>query len=98
MSNMYPRHDRVIIKRVEEEKTTSAGFIIPDKAIETSDQGTVVAIGTGRVLKNGEVCPLTVKVGDRVLFGKTGLQNVNVNGEDLVVIREEDILLILEDE
>lgn len=98
MSDIRPRHDRVIIKRVEEEKTTSAGFIIPDKAIATSDRGTVVAVGPGKVLKNGELSPLTVKVGDRVMFGKTGLQHVKVNNEELVVVREEDILFIFEDE
>lgn len=98
MSEIRPRNDRVIIKRVEEETTTSAGFIIPDQAIKSSDQGTVVAVGSGKVLKSGVISPLTVKVGDRVLFGKVGLQNIKVNGEELVVVKEEDIFCILEDE
>lgn len=98
MSDIQPMNDRVVIKRVEEAKTTSAGFIIPDKAIETSDQGTVVSVGTGKLLKSGVVSPLTVKVGDLVLFGKSGIQNVKVNGEDLVVVREDDIIGILEND
>lgn len=97
MSELRPMYDRVVVKRKAEEKTTSAGFIIPDKAIAESDQGTVIACGTGKVLKNKEISPLTVKVGDLVLFNKGGAKQVTVNGEELLVMREDDILGILEE-
>lgn len=93
---MKPMYDRVIIKRKEEEKVTSAGFIIPDAAIKESDQGTIIDVGTGKVLKNGTVLQLTVQVGDTVMFSRGAGQQVKVNGEDLLVMREDDIIGILE--
>jgi len=92
-----PLHDRVIVKRLEAERTTSSGIVIPDSAGEKPDQGQVIAVGRGRILENGEVRPLSLKAGDRVLFGKYAGQAVKVAGEDLLVIREEDIFAVIED-
>jgi len=91
-----PLHDRVLIKRVEEE-VTSGGIVIPDNAKEKPSRGEILAIGTGKVLNNGEVRPLDVKVGDKVLFGKYAGTDVKVDNEDLVVMREEDIMGVIED-
>ncbi|MEW5710687.1 MAG: co-chaperone GroES [Pseudomonadota bacterium] len=91
-----PLHDRVIVKRLEEERKTASGIVIPDTAAEKPDQGEVVAIGNGRLLENGTLRPLEVKVGDRVLFGKYSGQTVKVEGEELLVMREEDIMGIIE--
>lgn len=95
---MKPMHDRVIIKRKQEEKVTSSGFIIPDAAVKESEQGTVIDVGTGKVLKNGDIAPLTVRVGDEVMFGRGAGQQIKVNGEDLLVMREDDIIGIIEGE
>ncbi|MCK9260416.1 MAG: co-chaperone GroES [Azoarcus sp.] len=91
-----PLHDRVIVKRLEAERTTSSGIVIPDSAGEKPDQGEVLAVGRGKILDNGEVRPLALKVGDRVLFGKYAGQAVKVDGEELLVIREEDIFGVIE--
>jgi chaperonin GroES len=91
-----PLHDRVIIKRLEEERTTSAGIVIPDTAAEKPMRGEVIAVGNGRILDNGEIRPLQVKVGDKVLFGKYAGTEVKVDGEELVVMREDDIMAVLE--
>ncbi|GIX29232.1 co-chaperone GroES [Pelomicrobium sp. G1] len=91
-----PLHDRVIVKRLEEERKTASGIVIPDTAAEKPDQGEVVAIGNGRLLENGTLRPLEVKVGDRVLFGKYSGQTVKVEGEELLVMREEDIMGVIE--
>ena len=91
-----PLHDRVIVKRLEEEKTSAGGIIIPDTAAEKPVQGKVVAVGKGKILENGEVRPLDVKVGDKILFGKYGGTEVKVDGEDLLVMREEDVMAIIE--
>jgi chaperonin GroES len=91
-----PLHDRVIVKRLEEEKTSAGGIIIPDTAAEKPIQGKVVAVGKGKILENGEVRPLDVKVGDKVLFGKYGGTEVKVDGEDLLVMREEDVMAVIE--
>ena len=91
-----PLHDRVIVKRLEEEKTSAGGIIIPDTAAEKPIQGKVVAVGKGKILENGEVRPLDVKVGDKILFGKYGGTEVKVDGEDLLVMREEDVMAIIE--
>ena len=91
-----PLHDRVIVKRVEEERKTASGIVIPDTAAEKPDQGEVLAIGTGKVLEDGSVRKLDVKVGDRVLFGKYSGQTVKVDGEELLVMREEDIMGVVE--
>ena len=91
-----PLHDRVIVKRLDEEKTSAGGIIIPDTAAEKPVQGKVVAVGKGKILENGEVRPLDVKVGDKILFGKYGGTEVKVDGEDLLVMREEDVMAIIE--
>ena len=91
-----PLHDRVIVKRLDEEKTSAGGIIIPDTAAEKPIQGKVVAVGKGKILESGEVRPLDVKVGDKILFGKYGGTEVKVDGEDLLVMREEDVMAIIE--
>jgi chaperonin GroES len=93
--NLRPLHDRVIVKRLDQETKTASGLIIPDAAAEKPDQGEVLAVGNGKVQENGNVRPLEVKVGDRVLFGKYSGQAVKVNGEELLVMREEDIMAVL---
>ncbi|SMC28512.1 chaperonin GroES [Andreprevotia lacus DSM 23236] len=91
-----PLHDRVVIKRVEAEEKTASGIVLPGAAAEKPDLGEVVAIGTGKQLDNGSVRPLAVKVGDKVILGKYSGQTVKVGGEELLVVREEDIFGILE--
>jgi chaperonin GroES len=91
-----PLHDRVLIKRVEEEQKTKGGIIIPDTAKEKPAEGKVVAVGTGRVQDDGKVRPLDVKKGDRVLFGKYSGTEVKVDGDELIIMREEDILGVIE--
>ena len=91
-----PLHDRVIIKRVEEERKTASGIVIPDTAAEKPDQGEVLAVGSGKVLEDGSVRKLEVKVGDRVLFGKYSGQTVKVDGQEVLVMREEDIMGVIE--
>ena len=91
-----PLHDRVVIKRVEEERKTASGIVIPDAAAEKPDQGEVLAVGNGKLLENGSVRALEVKVGDRVLFGKYSGQTVKVDGVELLVMREEDLMGVIE--
>ena len=91
-----PLHDRVIVKRLDEEKTSAGGIIIPDTAAEKPIQGKVIAVGKGKILENGEVRPLDVKVGDKILFGKYGGTEVKVDGDELLVMREEDVMAIIE--
>ena len=91
-----PLHDRVIVKRLESERTTAAGIVIPDSAGEKPDQGEVLAVGPGKRDESGKIIPMDVKVGDRVLFGKYAGQTVKVVGEELLVMREEDIMGVLE--
>jgi chaperonin GroES len=93
--NIRPLHDRVIIRRMEEEKTSPGGIVIPDSATEKPVKGEVVAIGKGKILENGEVRPLDVKVGDIILFGKYSGTEVSVDGEELLVMREDDITAII---
>jgi chaperonin GroES len=93
--HLRPLHDRVIVKRLDQETKTASGLIIPDAAAEKPDQGEVLAIGNGKVQENGSVRPLEVKVGDRVLFGKYSGQAVKVDGEELLVMREEDIMAVV---
>jgi chaperonin GroES len=90
-----PLHDRVIVKRVEEERKTPGGIVIPDNAAEKPDQGEVLAIGKGKVLEDGKVRALDVKVGDRVLFGKYSGSSVKIDGDELLVMREEDIMGVI---
>jgi len=91
-----PLHDRVIVKRLEEARTTASGIVIPDTAAEKPDQGEVIAVGKGKVLEDGSVRKLEVKVGDKVLFGKYSGQAVKVDGDELLVMREEDIMGVVE--
>ena len=91
-----PLHDRVIVRRMEEEKTTAGGIVIPDSATEKPSEGEIVAAGKGKIADNGEVRPLDVKVGDKVLLGKYSGTEVKVEGEDLIVMREEDIMGVVE--
>jgi chaperonin GroES len=91
-----PLHDRVIIKREDEERTTSGGIVIPDSATEKPIRGQVIAVGNGKILEDGSVRKLDLKKGDKVLFGKYSGTEVKVDGEDLLVMREEDIMAIIE--
>ena len=91
-----PLHDRVIVRRMEEERTSPGGIVIPDSAAEKPIRGEVMAVGNGKILESGEVRPLDVKVGDRVLFGKYSGTEVKVEGEELLVMREEDIMGVIE--
>lgn len=91
-----PLHDRVVIRRMEEERKTAGGIVIPDSAAEKPVRGEVVAVGKGKILENGDVRALDVKVGDRVLFGKYSGTEVKVDGGDLLVMREDDIMAIVE--
>ncbi|MEQ1719566.1 MAG: co-chaperone GroES [Nitrosomonas sp.] len=92
-----PLHDRVVVKRVEDERKTASGIVIPDSAAEKPDQGEVIAVGKGKVGDDGKVRPLEVKVGDKVLFSKYGGQSVKIKGEELLVMREEDIMGVIEE-
>ncbi len=91
-----PLHDRVIVKRLEVERTTASGIVIPDNAGEKPDQGEVIAVGPGKRDEAGKLLPMDVKVGDRVIFGKYSGQNVKVDGEEFLVMREEDIMGVVE--
>jgi len=91
-----PLHDRVIVKRLEEERTSSGGILIPDTAAEKPVQGKIVAVGKGKILDDGNVRALDVKVGDKILFGKYSGTEVKVDGEELVVMREEDVMAVIE--
>ena len=93
--NLKPLHDRVIIKRMEEEKLSAGGIVIPDSATEKPIKGEIVAVGEGKPLDNGTVRPLKVKAGDKVLFGKYSGTEVKVDGTEYLVVREDDIFAIL---
>ena len=96
MSNLKPLYDRVVIKRMEEEKVSAGGIVIPDSATEKPIKGEVVAVGTGKVLDNGSTRAPVVKVGDKVLFGKYSGTEVKVDGEELLVMREDDLGAVIE--
>lgn len=92
-----PLHDRVVVRRSEEEKTTAGGILLPGSAAEKPNEGEVVAVGQGRIQKNGEVQPLSVKVGDKVLFGQyAGSNLVKIDGEELLIMNESEIYGVLE--
>jgi chaperonin GroES len=93
--NLRPLHDRVIVKRLDQETKTASGLIIPDAAAEKPDQGEILAVGNGKVQDDGKLRALEVQVGDRVLFGKYSGQTVKVDGQELLVMREEDIMAVL---
>jgi chaperonin GroES len=91
-----PLHDRVIVKRLESETKSAGGIVIPDSAAEKPVQGKIVAVGKGKILEDGSVRPLDVKVGDKILFGKYSGTEVKVDGDELVVMREEDVMAVIE--
>ena len=93
---LRPLHDRLVVKRLDNERKTASGIVIPDNAAEKPDQGEVLAVGNGKILEDGKVRPLDVKVGDKVLFGKYSGQTVKVDGDELLVMREEDIMGVVE--
>jgi chaperonin GroES len=92
--SIKPLHDRVVVRRVEEEKVSAGGIVLPDSAKEKPAEGEVVAVGPGKTADNGQVVAMAVKVGDKVLFGKYAGQEVKVDGEELLVMREDDIIAI----
>ena len=94
--NLRPLHDRVIVKRMEEERMSSGGIVIPDSAAEKPIRGEVLAVGNGKILESGDKRALDVKPGDKVLFGKYSGTEVKVEGEELLVMREEDIMAVIE--
>ena len=91
-----PLHDRVIVRRMEEERTTAGGIVIPDTATEKPMQGEIIAVGNGKITDSGDLRPLDVKAGDKILFGKYAGTEVKVEGEELLVMREEDIMGVVE--
>jgi len=93
--NIRPLHDRVVVKRMEEERTSAGGIVIPDSAAEKPMKGEVVAVGNGKVNDAGEVRKLDVKVGDQVLFGKYSGTEIKIDGDDVLIMREEDILGVI---
>jgi len=93
--SIRPLHDRVIVRRMEEERTSAGGIVIPDSATEKPSRGEIIAVGNGKILDNGDTRPLDVKVGETVLFGKYSGTDVKVDGEDLVVMREDDLMAVL---
>ena len=94
--NIRPLHDRVVVKPMEENRTSPGGIVIPDSAAEKPVQGKIVAVGKGKILDSGQVRPCDVKVGDKILFAKFGGTEVKVDGQDLVVMREEDVMAVIE--
>ena len=93
--NVRPLHDRLIIKRVEEKETVKGGIIIPDTAKEKPQEGKVLAVGNGKILENGTKVPLDVKVGDKILFGKYSGTDIRIDGEDVLILREDEVLAVL---
>ena len=93
---LRPLHDRVIVKRLDNERKTASGLVIPESAAEKPDQGEVLAVGPGKQTEDGKVLKMDVKVGDKVLFGKYAGQTVKVDGEEVLVIREEEILAVVQ--
>ena len=96
MAKVRPLHDRLLVKRIEEKETIKGGIIIPDTAKEKPQEGEVLAVGNGKILENGTKLALDVKVGDKILFGKYSGTDIKIDGEDYLILREEDILAILE--
>jgi chaperonin GroES len=94
--NIRPLHDRIVVRRLEEETTTAGGIVLPDSAAEKPSQGEILAVGTGKILDNGEVRPLDVKVGDKIIFGQYGGSTVKIDGEELLILNESEIFGVLE--
>ncbi len=92
-----PLHDRVVVRRLEEETMTAGGIVLPDSAAEKPSQGEIIAVGAGKILDNGEVRPLDVKAGDKIIFGQYGGSTVKVDGEELLIMSESEIFGVLED-
>jgi len=93
---LRPLHDRVVVKRLDNERTTASGIVIPDNAAAKPDQGEVVAVGNGKILEDGKTKSVDVKVGEKILFGKYSGQTVKVDGDELLVLREDDIMAVIE--
>ncbi len=94
--SIRPLHDRVLVRRLDDEKTSPGGIVIPDTAAEKPMQGEIVAVGNGKIQENGDIRPLDVKVGEKILFGKYSGTEVKVGGEELLVMREDDIMGVVE--
>jgi chaperonin GroES len=94
--NIRPLHDRLVVRRLEEETTTAGGIVLPDSAAEKPSQGEVLAVGPGKTLDSGDVRPLDVKVGDKVIFGQYGGSTVKIDGEELLILNESEIFGVLE--
>ena len=94
--NIRPLHDRVVVRRTEEERTTASGIIIPDSATEKPNRGEIIAVGNGKITDSGDVRAMDVKVGDKVLFGQYAGTNIKVDGEELLMMKEDDILAVIE--
>ena len=90
-----PLHDRVVVKRVEEERKSAGGIVIPDNVAEKPDQGEVIAVGNGKVLENGTKVPLDVKAGDKILFGKYSGTDIKIDGQEYLILREDEVLAVL---
>ncbi len=95
--NIRPLHDRVVVRRLDEETLTAGGIVLPDSAQEKPSQGEILAIGSGKILDNGEVRPLDVKVGDKIIFGQDGGSTVKIDGDELLILNESEIFGVLED-
>ena len=96
MAKVRPLHDRLLVKRVEDKETIRGGIIIPDSAKEKPQEGEVVAVGNGKILEDGKVLPLDVKAGDRILFGKYSGSDIKIDGEEYLILREDEVLGVLE--
>ena len=94
--NIRPLHDRVVVRRMEEERTTAGGIVIPDSATEKPSTGEVLAVGNGKITDSGDIRALDLKVGDKIMFGKYSGTEVKVDGEDLLIMREDDIMAVVE--
>ena len=95
LRNVRPLHDRLLVRRIEAKETAKGGIIIPDTAKEKPQEGEVLAVGNGRILENGTKIPLDVKVGDRILFGKYTGTDIKIEGEDVLILREDEVLAVL---
>ena len=93
--NVRPLHDRLLVRRIEEKETVKGGIIIPDTAKEKPQEGQVLAVGNGKILENGTKLPLDVKVGDKILFGKYSGTDIRIDGEDVLILREDEVLAVL---
>jgi chaperonin GroES len=93
--NVRPLHDRLLVRRIEEKETVKGGIIIPDTAKEKPQEGEVIAVGNGKVLENGSKVPLDVKAGDRILFGKYSGTDIKIDGQEFLILREDEVLAVI---